>query len=94
MLWRGLNAYNYCPLLAKDVPRHARAQRCPVCRVLFIGGVQGSAFGAAGETCTKCAGMGPDSPTDGSGNFGPLAGLGYPVPFFNRAGGGGGGGFF
>jgi len=27
-LWRGLNSYNFYPLLSKDVPRHARCEAC------------------------------------------------------------------
>jgi hypothetical protein len=41
-LWRGLNSYNFCPLLSEDVPRHSRCQTCPKCKKKFISGMEGS----------------------------------------------------
>lgn len=56
-LWRGLNPYNYTPLLSKDVPRHSLCDTCSQCGAKFISGVEGASFGGGGITCISC--MGP-----------------------------------
>lgn len=55
-LWRGLNSYNFCPLLSKDVPRHARCETCPKCHKKFISGVEGatSTPGYEDLCCLRC----------------------------------------
>lgn len=40
-LWRGLNSYNFAPLLSKDVPRHARWDTCAKCHKKYISGMEG-----------------------------------------------------
>lgn len=55
MLWRGLNSYNFCPLLSKDVPRHARWETCTTCKKKFMMGVQGGSMGVNGQTCLPCS---------------------------------------
>lgn len=59
MLWRGLNAYNHCPLLAKDVPRHSLCEACASCGRRFLGGVEGYSSGTAGSLyCADCSDSG------------------------------------
>ncbi|WIA21187.1 hypothetical protein OEZ85_000436 [Tetradesmus obliquus] len=59
MLWRGLNAYNRCPLLAKDVPRHSLCEACASCGRRFLGGVEGYSRGTAGSLhCADCSDSG------------------------------------
>jgi dihydroorotase len=55
-LWRGLNPYNFCPLLSKDVPRHSLCETCQKCRKKFMSGLEGSSYGPEGVTCIKCSG--------------------------------------
>lgn len=70
MLWRGLNSYNFCPLLSKDVPRHARCETCSTCKKKFMMGVQGGSMNADGRACLSCA----------AAAFGPaFAGAGGPM---------------
>lgn len=54
MLWRGLNPYNFCPLLSRSVPRHSLCERCGRCNKLFISGMEGASFGVDGFTCLRC----------------------------------------
>lgn len=58
MLWRGLNSYNFCPLLSKDVPRHARCETCVKCSKKFMFGVQGGSVEVGGRKCLDCSMMG------------------------------------
>ncbi|GBF92203.1 hypothetical protein Rsub_05285 [Raphidocelis subcapitata] len=53
-LWRGLNAYNFCPLKSTDVPRHSRCDRCDGCQRLYMSGVEGSAFSGGRSLCPRC----------------------------------------
>lgn len=56
ILWRGLNPYNYYPLLSKDVPKHARCNKCPACSKLYFSGLQGSSWSRErGITCLECS---------------------------------------
>ena len=61
-LWRGLNAYNFIPLLARDVPRHSMCDRCSVCSGSFMCGVEGGGYSSKGTTCPSCSGMGGARP--------------------------------
>eukprot|EP00603_Paraphysomonas_imperforata_P002208 CAMPEP_0114421074 /NCGR_PEP_ID=MMETSP0103-20121206/4888_1 /TAXON_ID=37642 ORGANISM="Paraphysomonas imperforata, Strain PA2" /NCGR_SAMPLE_ID=MMETSP0103 /ASSEMBLY_ACC=CAM_ASM_000201 /LENGTH=263 /DNA_ID=CAMNT_0001589579 /DNA_START=108 /DNA_END=899 /DNA_ORIENTATION=- len=54
-LWRGLNPYNVCPLLASRVPRHSLCETCSQCRGKFMSGLEGCQFGMNGITCLRCA---------------------------------------
>jgi hypothetical protein len=58
-LWRGLNSYNFAPLLSKDVPRHARCDTCAKCRKKYISGMEGcsSLPGEDGMCCLACSHM-------------------------------------
>ncbi|KXZ42905.1 hypothetical protein GPECTOR_112g275 [Gonium pectorale] len=58
-LWRGLNAYNVCPLLERDVPRHALCDRCPGCGRLYIQGVEGCMYKGGQAYCLSpgCSGL-------------------------------------
>jgi len=56
MLWRGLNAYNFCPLLSKDVPKHSLCETCSKCNGKFISGIEGCMFSGGGIQCTRCSG--------------------------------------
>lgn len=55
MLWRGLNSYNFAPLLSKDVPRHSRCEQCVTCKQRFMLGVEGGSINDKGKVCLKCA---------------------------------------
>ncbi|KAG2482939.1 hypothetical protein HYH03_018164 [Edaphochlamys debaryana] len=55
-VWRGLNPYNYCPLLEADAPRHALCATCDACKGKFIPGAEGSVRGPRGLRCLPCAG--------------------------------------
>lgn len=61
MLWRGLNPYNFYPLLSKDVPRHSLCDTCSKCRKKFLSGLEGCSFapsaGNFGIICLGCCGM-------------------------------------
>jgi hypothetical protein len=58
-LWRGLNAYNHCPMLAKDVPRHSLCEVCSTCGQRFVGGVEGYSRGNHGTIhCPECSDSG------------------------------------
>ncbi|PNH13007.1 hypothetical protein TSOC_000005 [Tetrabaena socialis] len=56
-LWRGLNAYNFCPLLEADVPRHALCDTCNRCAKKFVSGVEGCSMGRDGMVCLGCSGV-------------------------------------
>lgn len=56
-LWRGLNPYNFYPLLSKDVPRHSLCDRCDKCQRKYISGVEGSSHGRGMTTCLRCSGV-------------------------------------
>jgi hypothetical protein len=56
MLWRGLNPYNFYPMLARDVPRHSLCDSCDGCGKKFVAGLEGSSFGPGGYTCLGCTG--------------------------------------
>lgn len=58
-VWDGLNAYNFAPLLAKDVPRHGLTHTCSTCRKQFLlalegGGTSFSRGGGGGLNCSQC----------------------------------------
>lgn len=68
-LWRGLNAYNFAPLLERNVPKHARyahdddaviirCDKCVECGILFYAGIDGTLVrrGSGGKSCPTCAG--------------------------------------
>ena len=59
MLWRGLNSYNFCPLLSKDVPRHARCETCSACKKKFMMGMMGGSWGRNGLVCMTCVDFAP-----------------------------------
>ena len=59
-LWRGLNPYNFCPLLSKDVPRHSLCATCAKCGKKFMSGLEGSSMSFTKDqgmrlTCTNCS---------------------------------------
>lgn len=55
-LWRGLNAYNYYPMLTKDVPRHSLCDTCDTCHQKYIGGEEGSMHSMGKVNCLRCGG--------------------------------------
>jgi len=60
-LWRGLNPYNFYPMLATTVPRHSLCETCTKCHEKFISGLEGSSYSfPGGMTCLRCGsgGMG------------------------------------
>jgi hypothetical protein len=59
-LWRGLNSYNFCPLLSEDVPRHSRCETCPKCKKKFISGMEGFCSMAEYDDlcCLRCVDYG------------------------------------
>ncbi|KAI8463406.1 MAG: hypothetical protein J3K34DRAFT_444068 [Monoraphidium minutum] len=57
LLWRGLNPYNFTPLLSKHVPRHALCDKCTHCGRLFIMGLEGGSSSRStrgGFVCSNC----------------------------------------
>eukprot|EP01026_Neomeris_dumetosa_P063973 TRINITY_DN6075_c0_g1_i9.p3 TRINITY_DN6075_c0_g1~~TRINITY_DN6075_c0_g1_i9.p3 ORF type:complete len:338 (+),score=11.11 TRINITY_DN6075_c0_g1_i9:22-1035(+) len=61
-LWRGLNAYNFYPLLSKNVPRHALCDTCGMCGRTFMTAMEGYSMrtiqGRYECVCQGCSGMG------------------------------------
>ena len=56
-LWRGLNPYNFYPLLSSTVPRHALCATCNQCSKKFLPGAEGSCHKPVhGLTCLGCSG--------------------------------------
>lgn len=53
-LWRGLNSYNYAPLLADTVPRNALCAHCLTCDTNFMSSMEGSTSSSKGTECTRC----------------------------------------
>ena len=54
-LWRGLNSYNFCPLLVKDVPKHSLLDTCSTCKTYFMPGLESYSIAAfAGLECDSC----------------------------------------
>ena len=47
-LWRGLNPYNFCPLLARKVPKHSMCETCIKCGKKLMSGVEGSSYSSVG----------------------------------------------
>jgi hypothetical protein len=59
VLWRGLNAYNFFPMLSQDVPRHSLCESCSTCGRRFLGGVEGYSKGMQGTVhCPECTDSG------------------------------------
>lgn len=54
LLWRGLNPYNFYPLLSPDVPRHALCDICDSCHKPFISGMEGCTSSGRGLECLRC----------------------------------------
>jgi hypothetical protein len=55
-LWDGLNAYNYMPLLSKDVPRHGLCHTCGACSRKFMLSLEGGSMSmrSGGFNCPAC----------------------------------------
>lgn len=57
-LWRGLNSYNFTPLLADTVPRNALCDVCTVCKKNFMSGLEGCSYAieltGSGIKCLGC----------------------------------------
>ncbi len=76
-LWFGLNSYNFCPLLTKDVPRHSLCHTCNGCGRKFIRGEEGCSYNDKGIICLSCSrsmlppGMAGVAAGAGRGNAGP-----------------------
>jgi hypothetical protein len=43
ILWRGLNPYNFYPMLELNVPKHNLCETCQVCNKKYISGFEGFA---------------------------------------------------
>lgn len=59
-LWRGLNQFNFCPLLEESVPKHSLCDTCSACNKLFISGEEGCSIGggSGGIRCGQCGAAG------------------------------------
>jgi len=53
-LWRGLNPYNFTPLLSKDVPRHLLCNRCDNCKKKFMSGLEAYSTKGYQYFCEEC----------------------------------------
>jgi hypothetical protein len=54
-LWRGLNPYNFCPLLEARVPRHSMCEMCTKCGQKFMSGLEVCSYSSGGLSCARCA---------------------------------------
>ncbi|KAJ3352393.1 hypothetical protein GGF32_003781 [Allomyces javanicus] len=55
VLWRGLNAFNFYPLLDSGVPKHALCETCPKCNKPFMSSMEGCGYVKEGApVCMKC----------------------------------------
>ncbi|KAJ3352399.1 hypothetical protein GGF32_003787 [Allomyces javanicus] len=55
-LWRGLNGFNFYPLLEKDVPKHSLCETCAQCKKAFMSSMEANTISAGEITCLSCAG--------------------------------------